>query len=248
MLTAIKNTLVSVLVPPMGLAVLALVGLAMLRARPRAGRALIAAGVAGLLLFGTPAFSDLLMIGLENNLPLTPPPGDPPQAIVVLGAEITRVPDVLYGAEVGRLTLDRLRTAAALQRRTGLPVLVTGGTTQIDTPAVGVLMTDSMGQDFGIPVSWTEARSRDTWENAAFSAEILLPLGIHSVYVVTHAWHMRRAVMAFSHTGLVMTAAPTARVNRTAPIASDFVPRVSAWQSTWYAMHEWIGCAWYAIR
>ena len=44
------------------------------------------------------------------------------------------------GIRPGLLTLDRLRTAAALHRRTGLPILVTGGTTQPETPAVGLVM------------------------------------------------------------------------------------------------------------
>ena len=28
----------------------------------------------------------------------------------------------------------------------------------------------------------------------------------------------------------------------------DFFPRVSAWQRSYFAFHEWIGCAWYALR
>ena len=32
--------------------------------------------------------------------------------------------------------------------------------------------------------------------------------GIHSVYVVTQAWHMRRAILAFQRTGITVTAAP----------------------------------------
>ena len=49
---------------------------------------------------------------------------------------------------------------------------------------------DSLRQDFQVPATWVETASRDTWENATDSAAILRPLGIHSVYVVTHAWHM----------------------------------------------------------
>jgi hypothetical protein len=28
----------------------------------------------------------------------------------------------------------------------------------------------------------------------------------------------------------------------------DLIPRVSAWMESYYALHEWIGIAWYALR
>ena len=44
----------------------------------------------------------------------------------------------------GFLTLDRLRAGAALHRRTGLPILVTGGSLQPDRPAIATVMADSL--------------------------------------------------------------------------------------------------------
>src|SRR6202042_2404125 len=98
---------------------------------------------------------------------------------------------------------------AALHRKTGLPILVTGGIVQPDRPAVGTLMAASLSEDFQVPVAWVEDASVDTWENALLSAGILQTHHIRSVYLVTHGWHMRRAVMAFRHAGLVVTASPT---------------------------------------
>ena len=66
-------------------------------------------------------------------------------------------------------------------------------------------MAQSLTDDFRTPPRWVEAKSADTWENARFSADILRAEGITSVYVVTHAWHMRRAVLAFQGTGLTVT-------------------------------------------
>jgi uncharacterized SAM-binding protein YcdF (DUF218 family) len=97
-------------------------------------------------------------------------------------------------------------------------------------------------------VAWVEDTSIDTWENALFTAEILKTRDIRSVFVVTHAWHMRRAVMAFRHAGLTVTAAPTALDPPFDPISLDFLPQASAWERSFWALHEWIGCAWYAIR
>jgi len=27
-----------------------------------------------------------------------------------------------------------------------------------------------------------------------------------------------------------------------------FVPNVGGWLASFYAVHEWVGCAWYALR
>jgi hypothetical protein len=32
------------------------------------------------------------------------------------------------------------------------------------------------------------------------------------------------------------------------PIPWDLAPRASAWQWSYYALHEWIGYVWYSIR
>ncbi len=69
-----------------------------------------------------------------------------------------------------------------------------------------------------------------------------------TVYVVTHAWHERRALMAFRAAGLRAVAAPV-DPERPPPWAPRMlIPRISAWQQSYFALHEWIGCAWYALR
>lgn len=244
----LKALLVNLLLPPLGFVSLAVLGLVLLGIRPRLARPLLWFAVLGLLVFAMPAVSESLLTALETDLNTVPSPDDPPQAIVILGAEIARTGGPEPGARVGPLTLERLRAGAELQRRTGLPVLVTGGITQEHAPAVGALMAQSMLNDFHVPVRWTEVQSRDTWENAEDSATILRASGIRSVYVVTHPWHMHRALIAFAHAGLIATPAPTPLDNATFPILDDLLPRVSAWHAGFYAVHEWIGRAWYAIR
>ena len=59
---------------------------------------------------------------------------------------------------------------------------------------------------------------------------------------------MRRAMLAFRHAGLIATAVPTSMEVPIDPIVWDFLPRASSWGWSYYALHEWIGCAWYAIR
>ncbi len=243
-----KGVLLSLGMPPTILVLAIVVGLSMFGAWRIAGRRLAWIGAIALLIFGTPIFSSSLLLGLESGLPTTPPADRPPQAIVILGAEVIRTQDETLGIRPGLLTLDRLRTGAALHRQTGLPILVTGGPTQRNTAPVALVMAQSLNEDFHIPVKWIEPKADDTWENARFSAAILRAEGITSVYVVTHAWHMRRAVLAFQGTGLTVTAFPTSLDDPLGPEISDFLPRASGWQTGYFALHEWIGYAWYRFR
>jgi uncharacterized SAM-binding protein YcdF (DUF218 family) len=243
-----KGMLLTLAMPPTGFVLLVAAGLLLPRTWRRTGRCLAWVGLIALLLFGMPIVSESLLLGLETGLPMTPPAGRPPQAIVVLGAEVIRAHDEKLGIRPGLLTLDRLRTAAALHRRTGLPILVTGGATQPDTPAVGLVMARSLEDDFQTPPRWIETKSADTWENARFSADILHAAGIDSVYIVTHSWHMRRAVLAFAGTAITVTAFPTSLDDPMGPDLYDFLPRASGWQAGYFAVHEWIGYAWYRLR
>ena len=228
-----------VLVPPVNLVALALVGV-LLRRRWLAGISLVLA-----LLLALPLVAGTLLTGLETGWP--PPAGPPPQAIVILGGDLRALAGTPADAP-GALTLARLRAGAALARATHLPILVTGGIVDPDGPPVAVVMATSLARDFATPARWVEPASRDTWENARFSAKLLHAAGIDRVYVVTHAWHMRRALIAFAGTGLAVTPAPLAFDRTPRLVPGAFVPRVGAWRESYYALHEWIGYAWYALR
>jgi uncharacterized SAM-binding protein YcdF (DUF218 family) len=244
----LKPILLVLLVPPVNLVLAILVGLALLRVFPRLARWLIGVAALLMLVLAMPAVAGTMLCALEKNLPTTPPADKPPGAIVILGGDVRHVGGATPGAIAGPLTLQRLAAGAALQRKTQLPILVTGGVVGDDPPPVGVVMRESLTRDFQVPVRWTEDRSLDTWENARDSAVILRAAGIGSVYLVTSSWHERRALLAFAATGITATPAPTPLDRPPTPLWSDFLPRVSSWVTSYYALHEWIGYAWYALR
>jgi uncharacterized SAM-binding protein YcdF (DUF218 family) len=236
-----------VLIPPLNLLAAACAG-AVLHRR-RFGRVLLAVGLSGLVLLSLPLVAGSLLTALESPLPLVPPPGDPPQAIVILSGDETDIlRDGRMAERVGHLTLEREVAGAALARRTLLPVLVTGGSDDPGDPPLATLMAESLRQDFGITPKWSETRSQDTWQNAQESAAMLRAAGIHSVYVVTHSWHERRALIAFRAAGLVATAAPVPPDAPPLPYFHNLLPHVSGWQESYFAIHEWLGIAWYSLR
>jgi len=242
----INTVLTALLLPPASLALAAVLALALFRGR--LGRVLAMLGLIGLILLSLPVVSMALLASLD------PPPEVAheapelsPEAIVVLGGDVSRIPDS-PGAVLGSLSLERVRTGAELQRRSGLPVLVSGGLVDDLPLTVGALMAESMASDFGVPVRWTEATSPTTWENAEYSAAILAAAGIRRVYIVTHAWHMRRSLLSFRHFGMQAVASPVRRDPWPTFRLSEFMPRTQAWVNSFYAMHEWVGLAYYSIR
>ena len=235
------------LIPPLNCLVAACAGAAL--HRYRAGRLLRTAGLAGLLLFSLPLVAGLLILSLEQGLPTQPDPADPPQAVIILSADLAPVAaEGRVGFTVGRLTLERERAGAALARHAGLPILVSGGRIRLGAPTLAALMALSLHDDFGLAPQWLEDRSLDTWQNAARSAAILRAAGIDSAYVVTNAWHMRRALIAFRAAGFRVVAAPAMPDVPPRLALASLLPRISAWQESYWALHEWLGCAWYSLR
>jgi uncharacterized SAM-binding protein YcdF (DUF218 family) len=240
-----QDLLTALALPPLGLVLLAgMAGLVAWRGR-RWGGMLAVAAAAAVLALATPLVSEALVASLENRMPA---PVDQPsaEAIVILGADTVRVrPD---GHDVGPLSLERLRAGAALHRSTGLPVLVTGGRLAEGEPPLAVLMAESLAADFRLPARWVEDAARNTRENAEFSAALLRAAGLGSALVVTHAWHMPRALEAYARLGFRAIPAPL-RVNRPSGLsAGALVPRPLHLAMSWLALREWAGRAVYALR
>lgn len=236
----VLNLAADVLLSPAGFAALAF----LLCLSGDRGRRLGAALLALVVLLGLPFVSAAL---LNSLAPGPAAPGPTPEAIVILSADAVRVEDT-PDLEPGPLTLDRLRGGAALFRRTGAPILVSGGPLEQAQTTLAGMMVDSLERDFRVPVRWAEAMSVDTWQNARFSAGILKSAGVGRVYLVTHSWHMRRAMLAFRHFGLDPVPVPVRPPGW--PVLSWRMLFVgpSAWLDSYFALHEWVGLAYYSLR
>lgn len=234
--------------PPLCLYLAAIAGLVLWKRRPRLARALLSASIGLLVLLSLP----MVAIQLQCSLQGPPPTGEldvgDAQAIVVLGADGNSFAPEYGGTSVGPLTLERLRYGALLAKKSGLPLLVSAGVMRANEPSLASTMADTLARDFGVTARWREERSADTRENALFSAEILRAEHVERVLVVTHAWHEARALSEFRRAGIDARAAGTSWRTSTSATWGVWFPSARGLRESSWALHEWIGRVWYAIR
>lgn len=181
--------------------------------------------------------------------PAAPDPHGAEAIVVLAGGRSTGAPE--YGGDtVKSTTLVRLRYGVRLHRKTGLPLLFSGGVVGDEALAEAALMAAAAREEFGVAPRFVETESRNTAGNARHSAELLTAAGIRRVLLVTHANHMLRATRAFEHYGLEVVPAPTRYVNRdTGPLElGDFLPDGRALVFARMALHERLGVLWYRWR
>ncbi len=244
----VTNLIAVFFLPPLNLLLLGACGLLLWHRRPAIARGLVTASLAMLWVLCTPWVSSSLLQLLEGPRTALDPGSQKADAIVVLGAGSYRdAPE--YGADtVSGPSLVRLRYAARLQRETGKPVLVSGGNPEGGRLPEAQEMKAVLEHEFNATVEWTETESNNTLENARFSYRTLAPLGIKRIYLITHAWHMPRAMLAFRSAGFEVIPAPTAYTGTGAARALDFMPSAGALQDSRQFMHEAIGLLWYRLR
>lgn len=250
-----KGPLAALLLPPLSLLLLALIGALLLRKRRRLGQALVLGALALLWAACAPGVGVTLInvltrppaaLSAERIASLT---GAPKTAILVLGAGRKLEAPEYRAVDLKPLTLERLRYGLWLARQTGLPVGYSGGLAYRSQP--GPSEADAARlvaqRDFGVPLRWLEARSRDTNENARYSVAMLHADGITQVLLVTHGFHQQRALAAFERAirqqGVALQVIP-APLGLQPPIdweLGDFMPGVEGLALTRLALHEWLG-------
>ncbi|HJV76697.1 MAG TPA: YdcF family protein [Noviherbaspirillum sp.] len=246
----LTKVLSALLLPPLNLILLCAVGLRLHQKRPRLGFALSGFALTALAIISTPAGALLLLSPLEKlSTPLASAKDADAQAIVLLGGgRMMSAPE--YGdQDTPNLTaLARVRYAAKLYRDTGLPVLASGGSPDGSAESEASIMARSLQDDFAIPVKWIEEHSDDTAQNAAYSATMLKQADVSRILLVTDALHMPRSRAVFEKTGLEVVPAPTMFFSRNRLTLFDFMPSGEGLRRSHYAMHEWIGIAWYSLK
>lgn len=215
----------------------------------RRRRGWIAAALAGIFVVSWPPVAWLAVQPLEHGYPASPPSVDDVEAIVVLSSAVLPAGVGRPGAIVASDTYERCAYAAWLyQHRKSVPVLVSGGSSpEVPEPAALPMRKELVA--FGLPESmvWIEDRSRSTYENAFYSAEILRQKGVGRILLVTEAYHMVRSERCFRKLGLSVIPAPCG-AHELLPVVSTFIPDGGAILDNEHALHEYIGLGWYGIK
>jgi uncharacterized SAM-binding protein YcdF (DUF218 family) len=245
----LKKILAALILPPTGPVLLALFGLWLSRRRSRrwqhAGIALTVLSLASLLALSLPVVGDALMSSLEVHPPISREQIQRAQAIVVLGGGMYHGAPEYAGDTVSEASLERVRYAARLARESRLPLLVTSGAPFGGKPE-GEAMRDVLEKEFGIKVRWVETDSRDTEENASLSAPMLKAAGISRIALVSHAWHLRRAVPLFQRQGIEVAPAPTMFSTASPSLLQDLLP--GSLKRARQALNEYLGLAYYRLK
>ncbi len=221
-----KPVFAALLLPPVPWLVLMLVGAWFMRRRRGLGWTLLLTSMAGMWLCSTAVvaeFAERQMIsrievldeGRVAELQRQVRAGRR-VAIVVLGGGRHLWAPEFQRASLTQQSMIRLHYGVWLARQTGAPLMFSGGVGHgaRDGPGEADIAARVAEREYQKPLRWIEGESRDTKENAVRSVALLTREGIAEVVVVTHGWHMPRALAMFEWASarqgvaLKVTAAP----------------------------------------
>lgn len=166
------------------------------------------------------------------------------QAVVVLGGGMHLHSDEYGSPQLSAPSLVRLRYGAWLARSAALPLAFSGGVgwasvgTGAQPEAAGAMQA---AHDFGVSLRWADDQSRDTLDNASRTAQLLRQDGINRIALVSHAWHLPRAVAAFEDAGLRVLPAPTAYIQTESRGALEWLPSGEGLYNSRNVWREYLG-------
>ena len=239
----LRKAVAVMVLPPNSLYILIGLGLVLITFRPRLGRLMAIIGLLAIIALSLPIVASTLIRFTSDDSALDSRRVREAGSIVILGGGVRPDAPEYGGDTLGRLTLERVRYGALVARKTGLPVLVTGGSVGSDTTPEAVLMKRSLEEEFGVSVRWAEPRSRNTHENAVFSAAILEQAGVSRIILVAHSFDMRRAQAEFLDAGLDVIPAATGIPGNKPSQLMDWIPTVPALQTSYWVLYEMLANA-----
>jgi uncharacterized SAM-binding protein YcdF (DUF218 family) len=215
----------------------------------RAGRALMAGAIIALAAGLLTPLGALLLWPLEERFPQPPAEIPAPVGIIVLGGAVESEArgQIYFSPDAARMT-----ASVELARRYPSARLVfTGGP--------GGLLGDGPAEAIGARKLWLslgvpeermmfEAKSRNTWENALFTRDLVKPKPGATWLLVTSAWHMPRSVGIFRHLGFDVIPYPVAY--RTFGDERDFLQPTRMFDKVImldYGVREWVGLLAYRL-
>ena len=161
--------------------------------------------------------------------------------IVVLGG------GVYNNGRLKASSYKRLITGFILHRKTGLPIILSGGASINVIPEAKIMK--KLLESFGVKkeLIYADLKSRDTYENAKYVKKICEKLNCKKIILVTSGFHMFRAKKTFESFGLKVIPYPTdLKFEGKYNIYSIF-PKYSVFYDSSIAIREYVGIAFYFL-
>jgi uncharacterized SAM-binding protein YcdF (DUF218 family) len=243
---------VEMLAAPLNVVLLALLAAMVLSAcgRRKVALRLVRTATVVLVVLAVPPWEAWLIAPLEDRVP---PPAQLPQrvdGVIVLGGAIQ--PDIteMRGQPALNGHAERITTLVRLAHDYPDARLVySGGSASIvrqdlkEAPVAQALL-QSMGVDVGRVLF--EDQSRNTWENAVFTRQLVRPAPDQTWLLVTSAAHMPRSLGAFRAAGWQVVPYP---VDYTVAGTGSWGGGVGTGaRAVRQGLHEWAGLLYYRLR
>lgn len=211
--------------------------------------------VTTLVLLALAAFSplgNLLIYPLESRFAAWDPSRGAPDGIIVLGGSVNADLSAAHRMPVVSHAADRMLAPAELARRyPNARVVFTGG-------SANLVSTEAKEADYSAPILESlgiakerlilERDSRNTWENAIFTKQLVTPKPGERWLLVTSAFHMPRSMGIFRKAGFDVEAYPVDwRMGGRAQLFAFNRNGADGLGKTDVAVREWIGLLAYRI-
>jgi len=233
---ALKKTITPFILPPgIFILVIILVSLVMVyRKRWKLGLVNL---IVGLMLWAlsTVPLANFLIHGLESDYSI---PANPSGDVIILlgGGMVEGVPDLTGTSTPSPSTMGRI---------------VTGGRVYDDADSAVATIAKRFLMDLGVPerLITVEDRARDTAQNARLTSAICRQQGFSKPILLTAAYHLTRARMAFDAAGMQVTPIPAYFLgSRNIPNTwRHLLPRAATLHTSANALHEYIGILYYRL-
>lgn len=242
----VQKIIAALLLPPGIFVVLLLFLSAYLLYYKQRGRYLVAVITAALYLLSTNLVAGVLMRPLENTYTAQIEQAD---VILVLGGGASARSNLLCSeGELGSFSANRLLTAAQLQKRMQIPLLVTGGQVfALSGNEARISRNILLNLEIPTEMILVEDKARNTEENAVNALTMCRERGFKKIVLVTSAFHMQRSLLNFESQNIdsYFTFLPYPCDYQSSEYFHvnifSFVPQQDALTISYLALHEYLG-------
>ncbi|NPA28246.1 MAG: YdcF family protein [Epsilonproteobacteria bacterium] len=170
-----------------------------------------------------------------------------PKAVVVLGGG-TNEYDVIKSYPH---TFKRLIYGEIVAKKKNLPLVYSGGGLDKVKEATNVEADLKMiNKTFNIYLTtYFEKESLNTAQNAIFTARLFEDKRLKKdIYLVTSAYHMKRAVLEFKNAGFKVISKSVDFYFEEPKNFYDYIPSIRSFEASYRALHEYIGIAFFYLK